>query len=146
MFQSWKFFFPNFILKLANIWQNRNVFFSFQFSLKGLYSEFLYKIDIPYLLCFFHSKFYFKGTDRLRKVVELSMQCSMDKFKDSFETYKTFWKSVNPEFELKVDVQNRIFGWIRFQNCFFLLNYIVDYALKLSNYTSWKRLYVSNVS
>ena len=28
----------------------------------------------------------------------------------------------------------------------FLLNYIVDYALKLSNYTSWKRLYVSNKS
>jgi len=40
---------------------------------------------------------------------------------DSFETYKTFRRSVNnPEFERKVDVQNRTFGWIHFQNCFCL--------------------------
>ena len=42
----------------------------------------------------------------------------MDKF---FETCKTFKRSVNPEFEKKVDVQNRTFGWIHFRNSFFKL-------------------------
>ena len=63
----------------------------------------------------------FKGTDRPHKVVKLSMQCCGQILQDSFETYKTFYRSVNPEFERKVDVQNRTFGWIRFQNFFFKL-------------------------
>ena len=41
--------------------------------------------------------------------------------KDSSETFKTIKRSVNSEFERKVDVQNRTFGWIRFQNCFFII-------------------------
>ena len=41
-----------------------------------------------------------KGSDRLCKVVELSMQSL-----DSFETYETVIRSINPEFERKVDVQ-----------------------------------------
>ena len=56
-----------------------------------------------------------KGTDRLCKVVKLSMQCCGQILEDSFEPYKTFLRSVSPEFERKVDVQNRSFGWM-FQN------------------------------
>ena len=41
-------------------------------------------------------------------------------FQDSFETYKTFPQCVITEFEYKVDVQNNEFGWVRFQNRFFL--------------------------
>ena len=63
-----------------------------------------------------------KGTDRLCKIVKLSMQCCGKILKDSIEAYTTFSRSVNPEFERKVDVQNRIFGWIRFQNVFLSLN------------------------
>ena len=55
-----------------------------------------------------------KETDRLCKVVEQSMQCCGQILQDSFETYKTFKRSVNPEFERKVDVQNRTFEWIQF--------------------------------
>ncbi len=43
-------------------------------------------------------------------------------FKDSFETYKTFLKSIIIELERKVDVQNHKFEWVRFQNRFFLQN------------------------
>ena len=63
----------------------------------------------------------FKVTDRLCKVVELSMQCSGQILEDTFETYNTPERSVNPEFERKIDGQNRTFGWIRFLN--FFLNY-----------------------
>ena len=55
--------------------------------------------------------------------VEQSMQCCEKLLQDSFETYKTFLRSVNPEFERKFDVQIPTFGGIRFQNRFFeLLN------------------------
>ena len=53
---------------------------------------------------------YFKGSDRQCKVVELNMQCCGKLILDSFETYKTFSRSVNPEFELKFDVKNCYFG------------------------------------
>ena len=57
-----------------------------------------------------------KGSDRLFKVVELNMQCCGQILSDSFET--SSWRSVNPEFERKFDVQNSSYfgGWIRFQN------------------------------
>ena len=38
------------------------------------------------------------------------MQCCGKLLSDSFETYKTFQRSVNPEFERKFDVQNSYFG------------------------------------
>ena len=46
-----------------------------------------------------------KGSDRLCKVVELSMQSCGQIFYDLFETYETVTRSINPEFERKVDVQ-----------------------------------------
>ena len=49
------------------------------------------------------------------------MQCCGHILQDSFDTKKTFLRSVNPEFERKVDVQNRTFGWTRFKNFFFKL-------------------------
>ena len=45
-----------------------------------------------------------KGSDRLCKVVELSMQCCGKLFLDSVETYYTFYRYVNPEFQRKFDV------------------------------------------
>ena len=54
--------------------------------------------------------FVFKGSDRLCKVVELSMQCYGKLLSDSFETYSTFYRSVNPVLERKFDVQNSYFG------------------------------------
>ena len=51
-----------------------------------------------------------KGSDRLCKVVALSMQCCGKLLSDSFETYETFLRSVNPEFERKFDGQNSYFG------------------------------------
>ena len=63
----------------------------------------------------------FKGTDRLCKVVELSMQCCGHILSDSFETYKTLPRCIITEFERKVDVQNPEFGWVRFQNRYFLI-------------------------
>ena len=65
---------------------------------------------------------FIKETNRLCEGGKLSMQCCGQSLKDSFETYKTFQRSENPESERKVDVQNRTFGWIRFQNCFLLFN------------------------
>ena len=47
-----------------------------------------------------------KGSVWLCKVVELSMQYYGKLLAASFETYKTFERSVNPEFERKVDAQN----------------------------------------
>ena len=47
-----------------------------------------------------------KGSDWLCKVVELSIQYCRKLLEASFETYKTFERSVNPEFERKFDVQN----------------------------------------
>ena len=41
-------------------------------------------------------------------------------FKDSFETYKTCPLCIITEFECKVYVQNHEFGWVRFQNRFFI--------------------------
>ena len=70
----------------------------------------------PWPICY--KLFFFKGTDRLCKVVKLSMQCSGQILSDSFETYKTFSRSVNPEFERKFDVQNHEFGWVHLQICF----------------------------
>ena len=49
---------------------------------------------------------YLTGSDRLCKVVELSMQCCGKLLSDLFDTYKTFERSVNPQFERKFDVQN----------------------------------------
>ena len=53
-----------------------------------------------------------QGTDRLCKVIKLSMQCCGQILKDSFETYKTFPRCINidTEFECKDDVQNHEFG------------------------------------
>ena len=48
----------------------------------------------------------FKRTDWLCKVVELSMQYCRQILQNLFETYKTIERSVNPEFERKVDIQN----------------------------------------
>ena len=48
----------------------------------------------------------FKGSDWLCKVVELSIQYCRKLLAASFDTYKTFERSVNSEFERKVDVQN----------------------------------------
>ena len=45
----------------------------------------------------------------------------MNKFLGFIRDIKTFEKSVNLEFERKVDAENRTFGWIRFQKCF--INY-----------------------
>ena len=47
-----------------------------------------------------------KGTDRLCKVVKLSMQCCGQILYDSFETYKPFPRYIITEFERNVDVQN----------------------------------------
>ena len=60
-----------------------------------------------------------KGTDRLCKVVKLSVQCCGQILKVSFETYKTFPRCIITEFERKVDVQNHEFWWVHFQNRFF---------------------------
>ena len=49
------------------------------------------------------------------------MQCCGQILQDSFETYKTFPRCINAEFEHKADVQNYEFGGVRFQNSFFLL-------------------------
>ena len=46
-----------------------------------------------------------KGSDRQSEVVELSMQYCAQILYDSFQTYETFIRSINPEFERKVDVQ-----------------------------------------
>ena len=62
-----------------------------------------------------------KGSDRQCMVVERSMQYCRKDLQDSFETYKTFPRCIISEFEWKVDVQNHEFGWVRFQNRFFLL-------------------------
>ena len=49
----------------------------------------------------------FKGSDRLCKVVELSMQSCGQILQDSFETFETVTRFINPEFERKVDVQTQ---------------------------------------
>ena len=46
-----------------------------------------------------------KGSDRQSEVVELSMQYCAQILLDSFQTYETLTRSINPEFERKVDVQ-----------------------------------------
>ena len=61
-----------------------------------------------------------KGTDRLCKVVKLSMQCCGQILQGSFETYKTFPQCIISEFEYIVDAQNHEFGWLGLQNRFFL--------------------------
>ena len=58
------------------------------------------------------------GSD-LQRYWRFNLKCLSIHLKDSFETDKTFLRSVNPEFERKFDVQNRTFGWVRFQNRFF---------------------------
>ena len=52
-----------------------------------------------------HIRFFLKGSDRLCKIVEPSMQCCGKLLSDLFETYETVTRSINPEFERKVDVQ-----------------------------------------
>ena len=42
-------------------------------------------------------------------------------FQDSFETNKTFPRCIITKFECKVDIRNHKFGWVRFQNRFFLI-------------------------
>ena len=59
---------------------------------------------------------FFKGSDWLCKVVELSMQYCGQIFEGSFETYKTILRRIFTEFDHKVDFQNHLFGWIRFEN------------------------------
>ena len=71
---------------------------------------------------FFRPTFFiFKGSDRLCMVVKLSIQYCRHILKDSFETYKTILRRIFNEFECKVDFQNHLFGWIRFENSFFLI-------------------------
>ena len=63
-----------------------------------------------------------KGSDRLCKVVELSMCSVVDKFfRIHLRHKKLFLRYVNYEFERKVDVQNCPFGWIRFRNFFLII-------------------------
>ena len=57
-----------------------------------------------------NNMFIFKGSDRLCKVVELSMQYCGQILKDLFETYKTILRRVFTEFDRKVDFQNIFFG------------------------------------
>ena len=45
------------------------------------------------------------------KVVELSMQYCGQILQDLFKTYETVTRSINPEFERKVDVQTQYF-WV----------------------------------
>ena len=42
-------------------------------------------------------------------------------FKDSIETYKPFLRRIFIEFDCKVDVQKREFGWVRFEYIVFLI-------------------------
>ena len=51
-------------------------------------------------------------------VVELSMQYCGQILQDSFETYKPFLWCIITEFDRKVDYQNHLFGWKRFENSF----------------------------
>ena len=67
----------------------------------------MYNYDLKILFYFLlFSNFSFKGSDWLCKVVELSIQYCRKLLEDSFEPYKPFERSVNPEFERKVDAQN----------------------------------------
>ena len=45
--------------------------------------------------------------------VEQSMQCCEKLLQDSFETYKTFLRSVNPEFERKFEPVEKIKTYYR---------------------------------
>ena len=69
-------------------------------------------------------KIEFKGSDRLCKVVELSMQYCGQILQDSFETFEMVTRSINPEFERNVDVQTQYFWVDTFSELFFfkLLN------------------------
>jgi len=49
-----------------------------------------YEQDVEYTRRESVQVFLLKGSDRLCKVVELSMQCCVKLLSDSFETYKTF--------------------------------------------------------
>ena len=62
-----------------------------------------------------------KVTDRLCKVVKLSMQCCGQILLDSFKTYKTCPRCIITEFECIVNIQNHEFGWVRFQNRLFFI-------------------------
>ena len=65
----------------------------------------------------------YKGSDRLCKLVELSMQFCEKLLSDSFETYLIFLRSVNPEIERKFDVRNSYFegGYV------FRISYFLNY-------------------
>ena len=61
----------------------------------------------------------FKGSDRLCMVVELSMQYCGQILKNLLMTYKTILRRIFTEFDRKVEFQNHLFVWIRFENRFF---------------------------
>ena len=61
------------------------------------------------MLFYYYTCSPFKGSVWLCKVVELSMQYCQKLLAASFETYKTFERSANPDLERKFDVQN---SWI----------------------------------
>ena len=54
-------------------------------------------------------------------VVELRMQSCGQILWDSFETYKTILRRIFTEFDRKVDFQNHLYGWIRYEIRFFLI-------------------------
>ena len=56
----------------------------------------------------------FKGSDRLCKVFELSMQNCGQIIENSLKTYKTILRRIFTEFDRKVVFQNHLFGWKRF--------------------------------
>ena len=60
-----------------------------------------------------------KGGTGYVMVVELSMQYCGQILQDSFETNKTILKCIFSKFDRKVDFQNNLFWWTRFENRFF---------------------------
>ena len=94
------------------------IFHYFLFNLKKMVFPYCMGVKKIWLIRSEEKKFV-KGTDRLCKVIKLSMQCCGQILWDSFETYETFPRCIISEFECIVDVQNHEFGWVRFQNQFF---------------------------
>ena len=61
----------------------------------------------------------FKGSDWLCMVFELSMHYYGQILHASFEIHKTILRRIFTEFDRKVDFENHLFEWIRFENRFF---------------------------
>ena len=59
-----------------------------------------------------------KGSNRLCMMVELSSYVLWTNSLHSLQTYKMILRSIINEFGRKIDVQNRLFWWIRFKNRF----------------------------